>query len=265
MRECGKCEVCCEIAEIKENDFFKPAFNKCQHQCNGCAIFGKEERPNVYFRFFIKPKTPYISIRKSGINKSTIIYDIKINEQRNIPEALIAYFRDKSLCKIRYCFSFNILPNKYDIVFVDSSSLKNVRSLEYDSFNKYLGKYIGGKSFKRDELLVVFNKKEVKEYEKIEVAESFSFFSIYSKETIGTGQFAVAILINIFCGILLFIPSFKKSFNPELKYSQLFSNFSYEIYFALSLAFLTLTYFIWPKMKMYFAKLPWIFKNNKTR
>jgi hypothetical protein len=137
----------------------------------------KEERPNVYFRFFIKPKTPYISIRKSGINKSTIIYDIKINEQRNIPEELIEDFREKSLCKIRYCFSFNILPNKYDIVFFDSSSLQNVRSLEYDSFNKYLGKYIGGKSFKKDELLVVFNKKEVKEYEE-DVSKSFSFFSI---------------------------------------------------------------------------------------
>ena len=229
----------------------------------------KEERPNVYFRFFIKPKTPYISIRKSGINKSTIIYDIKINEQRNIPEELIEDFREKSLCKIRYCFSFNILPNKYDIVFFDSSSLQNVRSLEYDSFNKYLGKYIGGKSFKKDELLVVFNKKEVKEYEK-DVSKSFSFFSIYSKETIGTGQFAVAVLINIFCGILLFIPSFKKSFDPELKYSQLFSNFSYEIYFALSLALLTFLYFIWPnfiwpKMKIYFAKLPWRIKNNKTK
>lgn len=230
----------------------------------------KEERPNVYFRFFIKPKSPYISIRKSGINKSTIIYDIKINEQRNIPEELIADFREKSLCKIKYCFSFNILPNKYDIVFFDSTSLKNVRSLEYDSFNKYLGKYIEGKSFKRDELLVVFNKKEVEEYEKKEVAESFSFFSIYSKETIGTGQFAVAILINIFCGILLFIPTFKKSFNPELKYSQLFPNFSYEIYFALSLALLTLLYFIWPnfiwpKIKICFANLPWEIKNNKVK
>ena len=47
----------------------------------------------------------------------------------------------------------------------DNSSHKNVRTLEYESFNKYLG----DKRVKKDELIVVFNKKEV--------AESFSFFS----------------------------------------------------------------------------------------
>jgi hypothetical protein len=47
MRKCGECEVCCEIAEVKEGDFFKPAFQKCKHQCNGCAIFGKLERPGI--------------------------------------------------------------------------------------------------------------------------------------------------------------------------------------------------------------------------
>lgn len=47
MRECGECEICCEIAEIKEEGFFKPAFQKCPHQCGGCAIYGKLQRPGV--------------------------------------------------------------------------------------------------------------------------------------------------------------------------------------------------------------------------
>lgn len=47
MRECNECEVCCEFAEINEGDFYKSAFQKCKHQCNGCAIFGKPERPDV--------------------------------------------------------------------------------------------------------------------------------------------------------------------------------------------------------------------------
>jgi len=47
MRQCGECEVCCEIAEVKEDDFFKPAFQKCPHQCGGCAIYGKLQRPGI--------------------------------------------------------------------------------------------------------------------------------------------------------------------------------------------------------------------------
>jgi hypothetical protein len=98
--------------------------------------YNSAEKPNVYFRFWIKPTIPYISMRKKGISKSTIIYDIKVNERRNIPDDKVVFFSGKQFCKINSCFSFNILPNKYDIVFFDNSSLKNVRTLEYDSFNK---------------------------------------------------------------------------------------------------------------------------------
>lgn len=224
--------------------------------------YQQEEKPNIYFRFWIKPESPFISMRKKGISKSTIIYDIKINERRNIPSDKIDYFSDKVFCKIRYCFSFNILPNKYDIVFFDNGSLKNVRTLEYESFNKYLG----DKRVKKDELIVVFNKKEVDEFEKKKVAESFSFFSIYSKERIGTGQFALAILINIVCGILLFVPAYKKSFNPELSYSQLYFNIPPEIYFALSLALLTLLYFVWPRVQNYLITITfWVKSKLSTK
>ena len=182
-------------------------------------------------------------MRKKGINKSTIIYEIKVNERRNIPDDKVSYFIDKQLCEIKTCFSFNIVPNKYDIVFFDNSSLKNVRTLEYDSFNKYLG----DKRVKKDELIVVFNKKQN--------AESFSFFSIYSMERIGTGQFALAILINIICGILLFIPAYRKSFNPELLFSQVWSNLPIEIYLAIIIAFGMIVYFFWPWIKNGYYKI----------
>lgn len=203
------------------------------------------EKPNIYFRFWIKPDSPFISMRKKGISKSTIIYDIKINERRNIPSDKIDYFSDKVFCKIRYCFSFNILPNKYDIVFFDNGSLKNVRTLEYDSFNKYLG----DKRVKKDELIVVFNKKEVKDLENKEVAESFSFFSIYSSERIGPGQFALAILINIVCGVLLFIPAYRKTFIPEVSLLRVWTVLPSEIFIALGIAVATLIYFVWPWIK----------------
>lgn len=204
--------------------------------------YKSEEKPNVYFRFWIKPAIPYVSMRKKGISKSTIIYDIKVNERRNIPDNKVAFFSDKEFCKIESCFSFNILPNKYDIVFFDNTSLKNVRTLEYDSFNKYLG----DRRVKKDELLVVFNKKEIKNSDKKELANSFSFFSIYSKERIGPGQYALAILINIICGVLLFIPGFRASADPKLSLQNVWTEIPIEIYIALGIALVTLIYFTLP-------------------
>lgn len=205
--------------------------------------YNSAEKPNVYFRFWIKPTIPYISMRKKGISKSTIIYDIKVNERRNIPDDKVVFFSDKEFCKIKNCFSFNILPNKYDIVFFDSSSLKNVRTLEYDSFNKYLG----DKRVKKDELIVVFNKKQN--------SESFSFFSIYSKERIGPGQFALAILINIVCGVLLFIPAYRKTFVPEISLLKVWFVLPSEIFIALGIAVATLIYFVWPWIKSNYKRI----------
>ncbi len=214
--------------------------------------FHHEEKPNIYFRFWIKPESPFISMRKKGISKSTIIYDYKINERRNIPSDKIDYFSDKVFCKIRYCFSFNIIPNKYDIVFFDTGSLKNVRTLEYESFNKYLG----DKRVKKDELIVVFNKKEVDEFEKKKEAESFSFFSIYSKERIGPGQFALAILINIVCGVLLFIPAYRKTLVSEVSLLKVWAVLPSEIFIALGIAIATLIYFTLPLLT-YKMRLGW--------
>jgi hypothetical protein len=235
----GRNELCVLPADIKidEDKIVTATLNLKAYR-----EYNQESKPNVYCRFWIKPSVPFISMRKKGMSKSTIIYDIKINERRNIPNNKIEYFNDQEFCKIRYCFSFNILPNKYDIVFFDSTSLKNVRTLEYESFNKYLG----DKRVKKDELIVVFNKKEVKEFEKKEVAESFSFFSIYSMERIGTGQFALAILINIVCGVLLFIPAYRKTFVPETSLLNVWTELPSEIFIALGIAVATLIYFIFP-------------------
>lgn len=198
-------------------------------------------KPNIYFRLCIKTKKMPLSTRKMGINKSTIIYDIKVNEKRNIPVSQLGEFKGKEFCEIEKCFCFNILPNSYDIIFPDAS-LKNVRTLEHNSFNQYLGEVI---EIPKDELMVVFNKKD----------KDFTFFSIYSQERIGPAQFAAAILINIICGILIFIPSWRKSFNPEKSLSEVWSNLPSEIYISLFIALITLCYFIWPSFKARFYKL----------
>jgi hypothetical protein len=202
-----------------------------------------EAKPNVYVRFSVKPNLSFISTRKKGINKSTIIYDIKLNERRNIPEKFLNDFGTKVFCDIINCFCFNIIPNSYDLVFFDNSSLQNVRTLEYESFNRYLG---DGR-IKRDELIVIFNKKKKD--------TPFSFFAIYSKERIGAGQYALAILINFISGIFLFIPAFRKSFKPELTFRNVWSELPIEIFIALFISLVTIILFAWPSLVIVYKKV----------
>ena len=177
----------------------------------------KGEKSNIYFRFLIE-NFKNISTPKPGIGKSTIIYDVKINEQRNIPDNP-AFSKDTSYCKIKNCFLFNIIPNKYDIVFFESASLKSIRALEVASFKTYLPKI---KGIEKDDLIVVFNKKKE--------PESYTFFSIYSKEVVGMGQFSLAILINVFCGFLLTLPSYRKALTEEQNPLMIWEWFTWELY-----------------------------------
>ncbi len=153
------------------------------------------DKPNVYIRFYLEPSLVEISTRNHGISRSTIIYDIKVHESRNIPDNI----RESSLCEIENCFCFNIIPNSYDFGFYESAALKNVRNLEYLSFKHYLP----DKRLKDKELVVVFNKKKK--------SDGFNFFSIFSRERIGTGQFALAFLVNLICGILLAFPAYRST------------------------------------------------------
>lgn len=189
---------------------------------------------NIYFRFSIAPQVPAISMHKKGISKSTIVYDIKVNERRNIPDQMIDLFSQKTFCNIKTCFCFSIIPNDYDIVFFENDSLKSVRTLEYDAFTKYLG----DRRVKQDELIVVFNKKKD--------SESFSFFSIYTKERIGPGQYILAILINMISGILLFLPGFRAELKSEIP---VWSQTPIEFIIAIIIAIGTLIYFLWPKLR----------------
>lgn len=75
-----------------------------------------------------------------------------------MPENSKLDLRTHSLCTINSCFYFNILPNSYDLTFFDATALKNIRTLEDEPFKKY----ILDKRVKKDELVVVFNKKDKK-------------------------------------------------------------------------------------------------------
>jgi hypothetical protein len=214
-----------------------------------------EDHPHIYFRFYLEPLITAISTRKTGISKSTIIYDIKINERRNLPEHLYADLHSKDICIIKACFCLNVIPNCYELTFLDSVSLKNVRTLEYDSFNRYLQ----DKRVEKDELLVVFNKKVTNDNDKI---PSYTFFSIFYKERIGAGQFALALMINLVCGILLFFPTFRIQNN--LTWSKnIFFKLPFELYIAVCIDLLLVVYFIWPGIRMILKSVTIKIKNIK--
>jgi hypothetical protein len=191
----------------------------------------KQPKTNIYFRFSVKPKNALIATRKNGITKSTILYDIKLNQQRNIPENLIDEILHMELCNVKQCFCFNIIPNSYDLVFFDSSTLKNVRTLEYQSFKEYLGDY----RVKEDDLIVVFNKKTG--------LHSYAFFSIFSKEYLGTEQLTIALIINLIAGLLLFWASMVFTLEQEGKDFS-FDMFPFVFWIAVGLIALMIFYFV---------------------
>jgi hypothetical protein len=176
-------------------------------ELNLSAYNNKGVTSNIYFRTSITSSTSQLSIRKKGVSRTTIIYDYKINEGRNISGNLIAELQNNQLC-----------------------SLKNVRTLEYEAFYRYLN----DNRVQKDELMVVFSKKKY--------PDSFAFFSIFVKERIGAGQFALAILINLISGILLLLPSFRTANQGAIIWSEL----PIEVFIAIFVSLSLFTYLIWP-------------------
>lgn len=184
----------------------------------------------IYCRFYLEPHVSLLSTRTQGITKTSLIYDIRVNEKRNLPTNISA----KDLCKIKNCFVFHIIPNYYDLVFLDNKICRGIRSLEFDSFQKYLP----NKRFKRDELIVIFNKK-------IE-SESYTFFSTYAKEIISPTQIVLAIFINLLCALLLFIANIRMSLQIPAYNKRLWNNLPWETYLCIGIVLLTGIYIFGP-------------------
>ncbi|RXG25446.1 hypothetical protein [Leeuwenhoekiella marinoflava] len=203
----------------------------------------KAKEVNAYVRIAIEPIAGSIATSKKGIGKSTIIYDIKLNESRNIPTSLIQEFKNNSTCKIDSCFCFHIIPNRYSITFLESEHLKTVRTLEFEPFKNYLD----DSRLKKDELMVVFSKKKD--------GDSYSFFSIYTEERIGASQFALAVLINIICGFLFALPTIREGMLENTSKKEIFQKIPIEFIIALFLALAMLFYFFTPSIIQLFKKV----------
>jgi hypothetical protein len=151
-----------------------------------------ENATNFYVRFLIHTTAKTLSTEKKGITQTTFIHDIKLNENRNLPNNVATLMDEFILCTVKNCFCFHVIPNSFNIAFVDQNKLKNVRILEVSAFKKYLPDEL--KTMKKDKYMIVFNKETA--------AKSYSFFTIFTKEIIGTKQILLAIGANILCSFL---------------------------------------------------------------
>ncbi len=87
---------------------------------------------------------------------------------------------------------------------------------------------------------------------------------MYAYERIGLGQFALAILINIICGFLLFLPSYREKLRPELSAKQILLELPIEIIIALVLIISTFIYFVFPVIR-YWIRRSYLFVLNNIK
>ena len=155
-----------------------------------------------YVRLYVQTTVQNLAVVKKGIAKTSYIYDIKVNEKRNLPDHINELLNNGFvLCdKINACFCFHVIPSHYNISYLNNNKLKNIRILESEAYNKYLPNI---EKMENNESLIVFNKSEKA------TDGTHTFFSEFEKETIGNKQIVLAIGANVLCSLLFGILSLR--------------------------------------------------------
>lgn len=201
-----------------------------------CNKAKRNEAP--YVRVLIETTRKTLAIVKTGIAKREFIFDIKINEKRNLPETVLTLQREKDLkyADIEKVFCFHAVPMSYEIGFIDNKRLKNVRNLEADAFRKYLPNLQG---IKNENSIITFSKSEGK--------SGHAFFTIFTQETIGPSQIILAISTNIVCSLLFAIGSLRNSNKgPGTCFLKMIPG---EFWVAIALLIICLIYFLYHRWR----------------
>jgi hypothetical protein len=165
-----------------------------------------------YIRFLIKSNSSTLSTEKKDISHHTYIYDVKLNEKRNLPDNVHKIITNEySLCKVKQCFCFHVVPNSFSVSFVNDKLLKNIRELEVSAFKKYLSQNtLGVQQMKEGQYYIIFNKDEN--------SDSYSFFTVFSREVIGSNQIIFAIGTNIICSLLFAVSSWRRTYYSSISF-----------------------------------------------
>lgn len=168
-------------ATIEEHKFVKFSFTRPNDNVS-----------KLYGRVLLKTTHETLANTVSGITKKDYLYDIKINEARNMPDVVFDHKRNNNLllCNPNTVILLHAIPEEWNINYSDSSRLKNVRRLEMDAFKHYMS-WIEKVS---DEYLITFSKADAK--------GGASFFTSFTKEHVGSKQLFVAVIMNILCSLL---------------------------------------------------------------
>ena len=152
----------------------------------------------IYLRFFLKANGRSISWEHGGIAKTTLCYDIKVNEPRNAP----AKFPLEQMVDINSCYCLHVVPSTFECSLQDRAAIQSIRPLESDGFSAYTENISAIRStISPGDCLVVFNK--LKKNNEDRSKRPFLFFTLFSKETIGPSQLVLAVCVNIVCSLLL--------------------------------------------------------------
>lgn len=177
----------------------------------------------------IKPKLNTFATIKKGIAKNTYVFDIKVNERRNLPKRFLETVNNKDLfyCLIENVFCLHVVPTSFEISFIDSTKLKNIRQLEKKALGTYLPEI---KPIVKEDYIITFSKDS-------DINKAcYSFFCVFSKETIGTPQIIFAIAANIICSLLFAIASLRVYWNSQLSwYRQIPAEYVIAILFLMSI------------------------------
>lgn len=160
---------------------------------------------HLYVRLLIPCSSTTIAEVISGIAKRTYIFDVKINEARNIPDEVLDFQSQHDLRRrpVATAYCLHCVPDNYEISFSDGSKLKNIRKLEKSAFQRYLPELrnIGG------EYIITFIKQKDQ--------DSYSFFTTFNREVVGNKQLFVAVVISLLCNLLFAFSAFRKELDAE--------------------------------------------------
>ena len=197
---------------------------------------------NMYVRILVEMSNSSIAIKKTGIARSTYIYDFKINETRNIPQNIydLKNSRELQICRIVKLFCLHAVPDSFEFNFVDNSKLQNIRKLETNAFQHYLPEI---KDISSDCYNIIFYKDGV-------IGESnkssYSLFTICSKESIGSKQIALAVAANIICSLLFALSSLRFVKNTSIAW---YFQIPWEYWMAMGVLILLCLYLFIPFKK----------------
>lgn len=212
---------------------------------NGHITIGLKKTPdlpedqktgNYYFRILIRANGIIAEKNNNGLNRSNYIYDFKINKTRNLPNDIfeLKTINRLDFCKINNLFCFHIIPDTFELSFIQSKWLQSVRKLELEAFSNYLPEI---KQAKTGHNNIIFLKNE-------NGHDGYSFFTVCTDDSFGIRQMAWAVSANIFVSILFASATFRTNLTSDKSWIEQIPT---EYWVALGTLVILIIFVIWGK------------------